>query len=140
PDVELGPVGQWEYPQALAGALARVVERPELRPLLLRVPAMAGAAEREHSLLGAALLLVAPRAPEGGVEAVFVERLAQGLCLHDIGMDLRAMGEGADTLCQALLVDMNDQLQPEAPRGRVAELVHGTEFPGGIHVQQRERR
>ena len=34
-------------------------------------------AEGEDALLGARLLLVAPRAAEGRVEAVFVERLAQ---------------------------------------------------------------
>jgi hypothetical protein len=34
-----------------------------------------GGAEREDALLGAALLLVAARAAEGRVEAVFVQRL-----------------------------------------------------------------
>ena len=39
---------------------------------------MACGAEREHALLGAARLLVAARAAEGGIEAVLVERLLQG--------------------------------------------------------------
>src|SRR5207247_844310 len=38
PHIELGPVGQRKHAQALALALAGVVERPELRALLPRVP------------------------------------------------------------------------------------------------------
>src|SRR5437588_12691 len=76
PHIELGPVGQRKHAQALARALAGVVERPELRALLPRVPAMSGGAEREDALLGAALFLVAARAAECCIEAVLVERLA----------------------------------------------------------------
>ena len=79
PDVELGPVGEREDADALALVRARVVELPQLGPLALRIPAMLGRAEREDPLLGPRLLLVAPRAAEGGVEAVLVERLLQRL-------------------------------------------------------------
>jgi hypothetical protein len=54
------------------------------------------AAEREDALLGARLLLVAPRAAEGGVEAVLVQRLLQALGLPQVGVDLRAVVEGVD--------------------------------------------
>ena len=40
PDVELGPVRQREHADALALVLARVVERPELGALVLRIPAV----------------------------------------------------------------------------------------------------
>ena len=48
---------------------------------------MAGRAEAEDALLGAALLLVAAGAAEGGVEAVFVERLLQPLGLPHVGVE-----------------------------------------------------
>ena len=70
PDVELGPVRHREHADALALVLARVVQAPQLGALVLRVPAVLAAAEREDALLGAALLLVAARAAEGRVEAV----------------------------------------------------------------------
>jgi hypothetical protein len=52
---------------------------------------MGSGAEREDALLGAALFLVAARAAEGGVEAVFVERLLQALGLHHLGVQRRAV-------------------------------------------------
>ena len=75
PDIQLGPVREREDAEALAGVLAGVVEVPELRPLALRIPAMAGDAEGEDALLRARLFLVAPRAAEGRVEAVLLQRL-----------------------------------------------------------------
>ena len=59
-----------KHPDALALGLLGVVEMPQFRPLILRIPAVAGRAEGEHALLGPALLLVAPRAAEGRIEAV----------------------------------------------------------------------
>ena len=48
PDVELGPVRQREDADALALVLAGVVEAPQLGPLVLRVPAVAGACGRRR--------------------------------------------------------------------------------------------
>ena len=45
PDVELGPVGERKDAQALAGMLARVVQAPDLRPLVLRIPPLVRVAE-----------------------------------------------------------------------------------------------
>src|SRR4029077_6609235 len=95
PRIELGPVREREHPQALPGALACVVERPQLRALLFRVPAVLRATEGEDALLGTAFLLIAPRAPKGCIEAVLVERLPERLRLHDVGVHLRAMRERA---------------------------------------------
>ena len=69
PHVELGPVGDREHAHVLALVDARVVEVPQLRPLVLRIPLAELVAEREHALLRARLLLVAPRAADAGVEA-----------------------------------------------------------------------
>ena len=75
PDVELGPVREREDAHAFARGDAAVIDVPQFRPLVLRVPAVLGAAHRKDALLGAALLLVAARAAEGGIEAAGVERL-----------------------------------------------------------------
>src|SRR5215211_1342226 len=96
PDVELGPVGQRKHADALALVRARVVEVPELRALLLRIPPVLGRTEGEDALLGAALFLVAARPAERRVEAPLRQRLLEALRLHDIGMDRRAMDERID--------------------------------------------
>ena len=113
PDVELGPVGQREDAEALASPLARIVEPPRLGPLALRVPAMMGVAEREHPLLGPRCLLVAASSADGGIEAMAVERLAERLRLHHVGVDLGAVRHRADAALETVLVDMHDQVEPE---------------------------
>jgi hypothetical protein len=112
PDVELGPVRQRKDADRFARVLARVVEPPELGPLRLRVPAVLGAAEREDALLGARLLLVAPGAAEGRVEAVQVERLLQALRLPHVGVELGAVGEGVDAEPGRLGVLVDQELHP----------------------------
>src|SRR6267143_1683305 len=77
PDVELGPVADREHAHVLAGMHARVVQAPELGPLVARVPLAEFVAQREHALLGARLFLVAPRAADRGVEAELGDRLEQ---------------------------------------------------------------
>ena len=77
PDVELGPVRQREDAKVLARSLAAVVQVPELRPLVLRVPLSEVVAVREDPLLGARLLLVAPRAADRGIEAELLDRVEQ---------------------------------------------------------------
>ena len=56
------------------GEHAAVVEVPDLGPLVLGIPLAELVAEREHALLGAGLLLVAPAAAEQRVEAVAAPR------------------------------------------------------------------
>src|SRR3546814_10411853 len=51
PDVEFGPVRDREHPHALALGLFRIVELPQLGPLVLRVPAVIGRTERKHPFL-----------------------------------------------------------------------------------------
>jgi hypothetical protein len=77
PDIQLGPVGDGKHPDALALGLAGIVEMPEFRALVFRVPAMVGGAEREDALLGTGFLLIAAGAAESSVEAVMVQRLFQ---------------------------------------------------------------
>ena len=79
PDVQLGPVRQREHADALALVDLAVVEVPQLRPLVLRVPLVEAVAERVDALLRARLLLVAPGPAERGIEAAGRERLQQRL-------------------------------------------------------------
>src|SRR4029453_5948508 len=77
PDLELGPVRQRKNPHRLTRPAAQVVDRPQLRTLRFRIPAMTRGSERADALLGTRGFLVAPRAAEDDVEAVRVERLTQ---------------------------------------------------------------
>ena len=77
PDVEFGPVREWEGAHAFAGIDLALVDLPQFRPLLARVPLTEGVAKGQDALLGARLVLVAPRAAEGGVEVVVVDRVEQ---------------------------------------------------------------
>ena len=129
-----------KYADRFARRDARVVDVPHFRPLVLRVPDMACVAEREDALLGARLLLVTARPAEGGVEAVFVERLAQRHRLHDVGVRVRSMHERADAVAHAVLVDVDEQIEAELARHLVAKLDHLTELPGRIDMEKRERR
>ena len=61
----------------LAAAVTAVVERPQLRSLVLRVPLAELVAEGEHPLLGARLLLVPPRAAEDRVVLPRLDRVEQ---------------------------------------------------------------
>src|SRR5690348_12955271 len=58
PDVQLGPVGEREGADVLAAGEARVVEAPELRALVARIPLAEVVAMRKDALLRARLLLV----------------------------------------------------------------------------------
>ncbi len=140
PDVELGPVRHRKHADRLTLVHARVVYAPELGSLVLRVPAMLRRAEREDPLLGAALLLVAARTAKGGIEAVEVERLLQGLGLHHVGMDRRAVREWVYAFFYAVRVGVRNQLETVLVHHALAERVHLPELPARVDVQQRERR
>src|SRR5690606_23458879 len=129
-----------EHAHALAGVHARVVEVPDLRPLPARVPALVAVAKGEHALLGTRAFLVATGAADGGVVAARGQRLAQRLGLHDLGVPAGAVALRADALAHAVLVHVHAQLDPGFGRAAVAERDHLAELPGGVHVQQRDRR
>ncbi len=101
---------------------------------------MAGRAEGEDALLGARLLLIAPRAAEGGIEAVFVQRLAQRHRLHDVGVRVGPVVERVDPIADTFLVHVNQKLKPELARHAVAKRDHLAKLPGRVHMQKRKRR
>ena len=121
PHVHLGPVAEREDAHVLAGVEARVVEVPDLRALVLRVPLAEAVAEAEEALLGAGLLLVAPRAADAAVEAELLDGRQQRGNLQAVAADLAgrghrgAVGDGA-------LDGADDELAAQLRGAPVAEL------------------
>src|SRR5207244_6613555 len=113
-------------------AQPRVVEPPELGPLVLWVPSVFGATQREDPFLGAALFFVAPGFAEGRIETAAVERLLQGRGLHNRGMQCRARGDRIDTARPSLLVGMDKEIDAEPARGILSKRDHLAELPSGI--------
>src|SRR5438445_3005883 len=112
----------------------------ELGTLVLGIPVMLSRTERENALLRSRFLFVTTGAPERRVEAVLVDRLLQGLRLHDVGVNRRAMDEGIDVHFQSLGINVHDEIEPQLLRHAITKLVHCAEFPRGIDVQQRKGR
>src|SRR4029078_13282226 len=98
PAVEVGPVRQRAHAHVLALADAPVVEIPQLRALASRIPQPEVVAEREHALLRARALLVAPRAAERGVEPVLGDRVEQRRGLELVARGLVAYAAAVDRL------------------------------------------
>jgi len=139
PDVELGPVAEGEDAEVLAPAVAPVVERPELGPLVLRVPLAELVAVGEDPLLGPRLLLVAPGSPEHGVELLRLDGVEERG-----GLQAVARGAGARLLGHPAGVDGrldagHDQTGSELGHPPVAELEDLGEVVPGVDVHQRER-
>ena len=70
PDIQLRPVGNGKYTNALALGLLGVIEIPQFRPLVFRVPSVGRGAEGEDTLLGPAFLFVTACAAEGYIELI----------------------------------------------------------------------
>src|SRR3954447_4531533 len=138
PDVQFGPVAQREGANALTLVHLAVVQVPELRPLVLRVPLVQAVAEAVNALLGPALLLVATGTAERRVELVVVQRLLQRRRLHNVGVFFRAVVEWVDVLGSPLRVDPDLQVEALFATVAIAELDHRPELPGRVDVQQRE--
>jgi hypothetical protein len=97
-------------------------------------------AEGKNTFLGPALLLVAPGAAKRRVEAMLVQRVLQRLGFHHMGVQRGARCDRADAPSDAVLVDMNDQIEIEASRQIVAKPDHVAKFPGGIDMEQGKRQ
>src|SRR3546814_10988775 len=94
PDIKLGPVTDREDAHRFAFGFARIVQPPQFGTLALRVPAVIGRTEGKDTLLGAALLFIAPRTAEASVQSVFVQLLppAPGLPPSNGSASCRAKG------------------------------------------------
>ncbi len=137
PDVELGPVRDREDADVLALVAAGVVEVPQFRALVLRVPLAELVAEAQDAFLGAGLFLVAAGAADAGVEAEFLDGFEQRHRLVLVARfafvleDDRAAGH-------RVLDRAHDQALAQFGGALVAE---GDDFlvvVAGVDVQQRE--
>ena len=90
-----------------------VIDIPQLRALVLRVPLMELIAEREDTFLRTALLLVTTGAAESGVELIFIQGMKQGLRLHQVRMHLASMRERAHARVESLHIRLHDQVPAE---------------------------
>src|SRR5205085_2207029 len=102
----------------------RIVKRPELRPLVLWIPAVARRAEGEDAFLGAALFLVAASPAESGIVAAGIERLLQRLGLHHLRIEGRAVVERVDAAGKPFRVGVNAEVEAKAFCRLVTEADH----------------
>jgi len=93
---------------------------------------------REDALLRVRFLLVTAGAADGGIEAVFVQCLPQGLGLHDVGVNGAAVGDGRNAFGEAFRVGVDQKVEAEAPGYIIAEADHLAELPRRVDVQGRE--
>ena len=140
PDVQFGPVGEREHTDRLALLHLAVVEVPQFRTLVLRIPAVLAVTEGVDTLLGPGLLFVATGTTEGGIEAVLVQCLLEPFGLHDVGVLGTAIREGVHVLRHTLGVDVGDQLKAHLLDHLGAKAVHLLELPARVDMQHRERQ
>ena len=139
PDVELGPVRQREDAEVLAALVTAVVEPPQLRPLVLRVPLTELVAVAEHALLGPRSLLVATGPAEDGVEAVLGDRVEQRDGLQRVAAGTRTGVFDDPSGVDRILHRRDDELDSELLHGAIAELDQLGEVVTGVDVHDRER-
>src|ERR1700680_1285695 len=110
PDIELGPIRDWKHTDTFRLGLPSIVEPPQFRALILRIPAVVGSSKGKYSLLCAADFFIAPRPAKGNVEAMQIERLLQALGFPHVCMYLRPMVEWIDSARLGLRVLVDDEL------------------------------
>ena len=142
PHVELGPVRQWVDPDVLTFTVTRVVQAPQFRALVLRVPLTEAVAEGEHPLLGAGLVLVAAAAAEDGVEAAVLDPFQQGDGLVAVAAFQRVADLDPAGVDQVL---HRGHLQPQPVARRLwrsrNSITSGKLWPGvDVHDRERDRR
>jgi hypothetical protein len=71
---------------------------------------------------------------------VLVQRLPQGLRLHHVSVDLRAVAHRPDAAGEPVRVGVDQQVEAQFLRAGVAEGDHLAELPRRVDVQQRERQ
>ncbi len=101
---------------------------------------MEAVAEGVDTLFRAGFLLVAARTTEGRVKTVLIQRLLQPFRLHDIGMLGATVHERVDPHRHPFRVFMHQQFAAVGFGGTVTELIHLTEFPASVDMQQWKRQ
>src|SRR4051794_28175288 len=136
PHVQLGPVGQREDADVLAGGVPAVVQVPQFGALAARVPLGELVAQAEHPLLGAGLLLVAASAAEDRVELLRLDLLRQRQRLQRVAGAVGTLLE--HTAVDVVLDGGHMQAQPVPRHHAVAVGEDLGEVVPGVHVEQGE--
>ena len=94
PDVHLRPIAQGKYAHMFARINACVVEVPDFRALIFRVPLAEAVAETEETLLGARFFFVPPRAANQAIKTKFFDRRQQRWDLQTVTADFSRRRNG----------------------------------------------
>ena len=116
PDVELGPVRQREDADALALGFARVVERPQLGALVLRVPAVLCRCGSEKMRSLARLFSSSRRAPPKAASKPYLSSACFSPSVFHMSVCTRPVVERVDALPLRLRVAVDEQLDRRARR------------------------
>ena len=135
PHVQLGPIGDRKDANALALVDFGVVEIPQFRTLVLRIPAVTLVTERIDSFFGAGFFFVTSSSAKRRIELILVQRLFQPVRFHDLGV-LSTLLEWIQIQLEALLIDVCNHIQTKLLASvLLTELVHVLKLPGRVHVQ-----
>ena len=131
PDVALGPMQDRMHAQMRARRRRGVEVVPEFGRLVAHVPQAFGAARREHALLGAGGLFIAPDAGDQSVEAVLGERELEtfGLACGRARGGRQRRIDGVDRRTR-----LDQQIELPLLGVAVAKRVHLRKFLAGIDV------
>ena len=116
-----------------------VVDVPQLRTLILRIPLAELVPEREHPLLRPGLLLVSPRPAEHRIELVALDRIQQCRGLQPVATRPPAGFLGDPARVDGFLHRRHHQPGARLGHPAVPELQHLREVVPGVHVHDRKR-
>ena len=139
PDIHFRPVRDREGTDVLALVRTGVVQVPQFRTLVLRVPLAELVAEAHDAFLGAGLFLVAAGAADAAVEAELLDGFKQRHRLVLVARFARVLEHHSAAL-HRILDRTHDQALTQFSRTLVAE---GNDFRvvvAGVDVYQRERK
>ena len=139
PHVHLGPIADGENAHVFALIQPTIVEIPNFRALILRIPLAKTIAETEEALLGAGLFFIAARPTDAAIEAKLLDRREERGDLQAVATDFPRCGLG-DPFRDRLLNRAHDQFAAELLRAAVAEFVELGKMMTGIDVEQRHRQ
>src|SRR6516165_7531319 len=106
--------------------------------MIFRVPDVVDAPQRENAFLCAALFFVASRPAECRVKTIAIERLLECFGLHHRRVQRRPREDRVDAACLSLFVGVDEEIEFEPARGRIAKRNHLAELPPGIDVKKRK--
>src|SRR5947209_18589262 len=84
--------------------MTAVVELPQFRTLVLRVPLPQRITEGIHTLLGPRFFLVAPGAAKSSIESAFGQSIQQRACLQEAAARLGAQRVRIRAVCQRFAI------------------------------------